>query len=126
MILAKRGIDSAGSNFLIWKFGNRSGYGPSWVITRVLSTVVFRIYRPPIIAAHFWSIEKAVSSLERCRLQEMFGEDLRPKWLLISLRNASPKLFNFCSPTPGMRRNSVEFVGYCLAISRSDTSEKMM
>jgi hypothetical protein len=46
--------------------------------TRVLSTVVFRIYGPPIIAADFWSIEKGVSSLERCRVEEMFGEDLQP------------------------------------------------
>src|SRR4029453_15927220 len=33
------------------------------------------------------------------------------EWLLISLRNALPKSLSFCSPTPGMRRNSVEFVG---------------
>jgi hypothetical protein len=29
------------------------------MITRVLSTVVFRIYGPPIIAAHFWSSERS-------------------------------------------------------------------
>src|SRR5262245_42397271 len=58
--------------------------------------------------------------------QEKFRRKFAAKWLLISLRNDSPKSFSFCAPTPGMRRNSVEFVGYFRAIWRSETSEKMM
>ena len=56
------------------------------------------------------------SEIDRFRAgTSSFSENVRrgfaAKWLLISLRNASPKSFSFCSPTPGMRRNSVEFAG---------------
>src|SRR5438105_394611 len=60
----------------------------------------------PIIYASSAGFGNVIStSLENIR------RGFAAEWLLISLRNASPKSFSFCSPTPGMRRNSVEFVG---------------